>query len=140
MRLEDQIEMKTLRRLHGAQRRAGRRRDDQSVFADLLDRVVETGPRGRGAVTRGGGDGAPHERRRGESPGAIMDQHQIGRRPPSRLGFQARQNAGLTRRPAERRGAQRLGATGGKRCDGLLIESAVVGMDDDGRRAKIIGR
>ena len=140
MRIENQIEMKALRRLHGAQRGAGRRRDDQFVFTDLLDRIVEAGPRSRGPIARGGGDGPPDQRLRRESAGAIMDQHEVWRQWLRRLRLQARQDAGLTRRPAECRRSQPFCAIGGRARRPSLVELAVIGMDNDGRCEKLMGR
>ena len=51
MRVEDQIKTKALRRLHGAQGRAQRSRDDKAAIVDFLDGVAELRPRRGGAVS-----------------------------------------------------------------------------------------
>ena len=70
---------KGLRRLHGAQPRPLGRRDHRAGGVDLLDRVGERHARRRRAVVPRGVDRAGDQRRVGEGPGGVVDQHDFWR-------------------------------------------------------------
>ncbi len=139
MSVEDRIETEALRRLHGAQRIARRRGDDQAGFIDLLDRVAQPRSRRRGAVARGGGDGARDQRFRGKARAPSWISTRSGAcvacasRPARTLAWRvAPPKAG--RPQSSRRSAER------KRGDDFVITRAILGMNHNCRRAKIMRR
>ena len=133
MRFEDQRIAERLRRLRRAQSGAVGRGDDAAAGVDLLDRVAERRAGRGGAVALGRRDGACDQRGGGKDARGVVDEDDLRRGVALRLEPGA--HALLPAVAAERRRAE--GGRGGGRKEGerSFVKRAVVGVDDDGRRA-----
>ena len=114
---EDQRKGERLRRLHGSQRRAWRRRQHPAVGVHLLDGVAHRRPGRSSAMEFGRLDGAGDEIARGKRPSGVVDEHDVRRRRNERLkpgenallaGFAAHHRWAKNGRSGWRRGAPSL--------------------------------
>ena len=136
VRLEDQIEAESLRRLNRAKRRALGRGDDAPFAVDLFDRVGHRRRGHGGAVEPRRLDRPRDQFARSERSGAVVDQYEI--RPQVRLRLEAVADAALPRRAAEDRRGQRARGGRGEAGDRRVVEIAIVGMNDDRRRQEFM--
>ena len=126
---EDEREAKSLRRLHGSQRRARGRREHSTIDVDLFDSVAHRRSGRRRSMALGSLDGARHESCRREGSRCVVDEHDVRRRCGERL--EPGQNALLPGRATDCRRPERLGRARCQLRHGLVVERPVIGADDD---------
>ncbi len=133
MGVEDERVAEGLRRLDCAQGGALGRRDDAALGVDLLDGVAEGRAGRRGAGTLGGRNRALDKVGRGKDARRVMNEDDVGRGVDLR--FESGADALLAAVAARRRRPE--GGCGGRREESQrgFVKRAIVGMDDDGRRA-----